>query len=160
MHRRILTLAAVAAAFTIPVSAATVVLGSSSPASASSSLSCAKLTGNINNNVTITKCTPLTKAEKKTYKSGSAVALDLAEGGTITWSSSGATTIISAPTLTTGPGTCKTSTKNPVTEETATGTVTGGNAAVTNNGDTFYAEVCVNNNSGAITLVKGTYALL
>ena len=156
MHRRVLTLAAVAAAFTIPISTATVVLGGSSPATASSSLSCAKLTGNISTTVTISKCTPLTKAEKKTYKSASASTGVIASGGALTWSSSGTTTVISAPVTSSGPGTCP----KADTEVTATGTVTGGTAAVTASGDTFYAEVCANNKSGKLSLVKGTDALL
>ena len=44
------------------------------------------MTGNITSTVTISKCTPLTKAEKKLYKSASGNAVSLETGGTITWS--------------------------------------------------------------------------
>ncbi|MGB7052783.1 MAG: hypothetical protein WBG41_14550, partial [Acidimicrobiales bacterium] len=102
--RRLILVAAAAATMAIPVTVA--VVGSSSPAFASSSLTCKKLAGNVNNNITLSKCS-VPKADKNTYKTATAVSLDLAEGGTITWHSSGATTVINAPTLSTGPGTCK-----------------------------------------------------
>ena len=131
------------------------IVGTSSPAFASSSLSCKKMTGNASSTVTISKCTPLTKAEKKLYKSASGNSVARETGGTITWSSSGNTTTIGKPTVTSpGQGRCKKGND----EEDATGTVTGGTAAVTNAGDTFSADVCVNTSTGAIVLVKGTTA--
>jgi hypothetical protein len=154
--RRFVLAAAAVAALSVPV-ATIAVSASSSPAFAASSLTCKKLTGNLSSTVTISKCSPLTKQEKAGYKSASGASASLATGGTITWSNSNTTTTISQPTVTSpGQGRCK---KNN-TEEDATGTVTGGTAAVTNAGDTFAADVCVNNSTGAITLVKGTTATL
>ncbi len=153
--RRILMAAAAATALSVPV-ATVVVTSGSSPAFAASSLTCKKLTGTATSTVTISKCSPLTKAEKKTYKSATGSSASLATGGTITWSTSGATTVIGKPTVTSpGQGRCKKGS----TEEDATGTVTGGTAAVTNAGDTFAADVCVTS-SGALSLVKGTVASL
>lgn len=153
--RRILLAAAAVGALSIPASVA--IVGNASPASAASSLSCKKLSGNATSTVTIKKCSPLTKAEKKLYKSASGSSAALANGGTITWSPAGTTTVISKPTVTSpGQGRCK---KNNV-EEDATGSVTGGTAAVTHAGDTFSADICLNTATNAISLVKGTTAEL
>jgi hypothetical protein len=148
--RRILMAAAAATAIAIPASVA--VAGTSSPAFAASSLSCAKASGT-ESSVTIGKCSPLTRAEKKGYKTGTTAA-SLASGGPITWSNSGTQTVLSAPAVTFPTDTCKKPTQN--TEVTATGTVTGGNAAVTTVGDTYSATFCVNTTTGVVTLLKGT----
>jgi hypothetical protein len=150
--RRILLMTAAVAAAAIPASV--VIVGTSTPAFASYSLTCAKMSGTDTGTVTISKC-DVPKADKKTYKSASGAAAALESGGTITWSSSGATTTIAKPTLSSGPGTCK----KGDTEVTATGPVTGGTSTVTSSSDTFYAEVCVASN-GALSLVKGTDAEL
>jgi len=153
--RRIIMAATAVSALAIPASAALV--ATSSPAFASSSLSCSKLTGNISSTVAISKCSPLTKSEKKAYASASGQTTTLETGGTITWSNSGATTVLSSPSLSSGgSGTCK----KGETQETATGTVTGGTAAVTKSGDTYSADVCYDSSNGDITLAKGTDAEL
>ena len=101
--------------------------------------------------VTVKKCS-VVKADKKLYKSLTAASgIDLAAGGTLTWSSSGTTTVIGAPTVTSPTGNCPTKD----TEELATGTVTGGSSAVTHAGDTFRAEVCITPKN-KIKLAKGT----
>jgi hypothetical protein len=148
--RRILMAAAALGALAFPASVA--LIGTSSPAFATSSLSCAKLKGTDTSTVTILKCSPLTKAEKKAYKEATGSSTELATGGTLTWSG-GATTIISAPSTTTAtPGACKTGDE----EVTASGTVTGGTAVVTHTGDDYSAHICLDLKNGKVSLVKGT----
>jgi hypothetical protein len=148
MRRLILVVAAVATV-AVPTSIAVVALAP--PATAAVSLTCSKLSGTTNGPVTAKKCSVI-KADKKTYKSLTAPsAIDLATGGTLTWSSSGTTTVIGAPTVTSPTGNCPTKD----TEELATGTVSGGTSAVTHAGDTFRAEVCISS-KGKIKLAKGT----
>jgi hypothetical protein len=61
------------------------------------------------------------------------------------------------PTVTTGSGAlCP----KKSTEEIADGMVTGGTSQVTNAGDTFHADVCVDGNSGKIKLANGTVVSL
>jgi hypothetical protein len=148
--RRILMAAAALGALSIPASVA--VIGSSSQAFASSSLSCAKLKGTDTSTVTVLKCSPLTKAEKKPYKEATGSSTELATGGTLTWSG-GTTTIISKPSTTTEtPGACKTGDE----EVIANGTVTGGTATVTHAGDSYSADICLDLKNGKVSLVKGT----
>ena len=148
MRRLIMLLAALA---TVVVPASIVVLAQAAPANAAVSLTCTKLKGTETGSVTVKKCS-VSKADKKLYKSVTAPhALDLATGGTLTWSSSGTTTTVGAPTLTSPSGNCPTKDS----EELAVGRVTGGTSAVTHAGDTFRAEVCITS-SGKITLAKGT----
>jgi hypothetical protein len=145
--------AATVVALSVPASVALV--GSSSPAFASSSLTCKSMTGKITTTVTISKCN-VPKGDAKTYAKASGKASALAVGGTLTWSSSKATTVIGKPTVTSpGQGRCASGS----TEEDATGSVTGGTAVVTKTGDTFAADVCISS-AGAITLVPGTTASL
>lgn len=151
--RRVLLAAATAVALSVPASVALV--GSATPAFAASSITCSSLTGTITTTVTVKTCT-VPKADKRTYASASGSASSLAEGGTLTWSTSKATTIISKPTLTSpGQGRCASGS----TEEDAVGTVTGGTAVVTKVGDVFSADVCITA-KGKITLVSGTKASL
>ena len=147
--RRLIMFVAVLGTLAVPTSI--VVIAQASPANTAVSLTCAKLKGTENGSVTVKKCS-VPKADKKLYKSVTAPhAIQLATGGTLTWSSSGKTTTVGAPTLSSPTGNCKAKD----TEELATGRVTGGTSAVTHAGDTFRAEVCIASN-GKITLAKGT----
>jgi len=148
MRRIILALAA-ASALSIPTAVA--VAGSSAPAWAASGITCSSAKGTASSTLTIGKCSPETKAQKKTDKSASAPAVSLATGGTLTWSSSGLTTIFSVTVTSPGQGGCKP--KN--TEEDANGTVTGGTSDLTHVGDTVSGRACVSS-KGKISLVKGT----
>ncbi len=153
--RRVLLAVAAAVSFSVPASVALV--GTSSPAFASSSLTCTKLGGNFNTSITIKKCS-VPSADKKTYKSASVVVATLASGGTFRWSSSGATTTLFPASITSpGRGRC-----GPYdTEQDITALVSGGTSVVTNGDDTFAADVCVYNARGShpggmTKLVKGT----
>jgi hypothetical protein len=155
--RRLLTVAAIAAAISIPASVASVGVVSGT-AFASSGVTCAKLKGTISTTVTVSKCSP---SAGKGYKSASAPSADLATGGSITWSNSGATTTIgNASYAAVTPNVCKKPTDN--TEFSFTGTVTAASTSGTGIpavGDSVSALVCVNTESGGsgdISLVKGT----
>jgi hypothetical protein len=147
--RRLLMGVAALTTVALPISVAVVVAAPA--ANAGVSLTCAKIKGSETGSVTVLKCS-VSKADKKTYKEATVSnAAALVAGGTLHWSSSGATTIVSAPTLSTPPaGTC--SAKD--TAERATGSVTGGSSAVTHAGDTFKATVCISK-SGKISEAKG-----
>ncbi len=148
--RRIFLAAAAVGALSIPATVA--VVGNAAPAFASSSLTCSKLVGTATGTVTISKCTPLSKADKKLYKAATGSSATLASGGAITWSSSGNTTVLNKPAVSSpGQGGCKKGS----TEEDATGAVTGGTATVTHAGDVVSGRVCLSS-TGALTLVKGT----
>ena len=153
--RRVLLVSAAAVSLSVPVSVALV--GSSSPAFASSSLTCTKISGSSTGTVTFKKC-DVPSADKKTYKSGSISYSDLTStGGNLTWSSSGATTTVSGPTVSSpGRGLCN----NYSTEEDITATVSGGTSVVTNDGDTLTADICVSRMTGKVSLVKGSTASL
>ena len=154
--RRVILGVATLATLAVPVAIATVTLAPA--ANAGSSLTCTKLKGTETGTVTVSKCS-VVSADKKTYKSLSGSALNLATGGTLTWTSSGATTIVGPPTLSTPTGGCKATKpgKAPTQTETlATGTVTGGTSAVTHAGDTYRIEICITTKNGKLALVKGT----
>jgi hypothetical protein len=148
MRRAIL----LAAALAIPISGASLALVSGGQASASSSIQCTSLKGNISSTVTIGKCTP---TGGKGYKSATGNAAALATGGTITWSKSGATTTIGSGTVTQPTNLCgKKATEYGFTSTVTAASTTGtGIPAV---GDTVSALACVTTSSGAIKLLKGT----
>lgn len=148
--RRMILMVAALATVAVPTSIAVVTLAPA--ASAGVSLTCAKLSGSESGSVTTKKCS-VTKADKKTYKELTAPnATALEAGGTLKWSSSGTTTVISKPTLTNAPaGACPSKDSGII----ATGTVTGGTSAVTHSGDTFRAEVCISS-KGKLKNAKGT----
>jgi len=149
--RRVLFVVATVATFAVPVTIAA--YSGATAASATSSLTCAKLKGTATGTVEISKCSVI-KADKKTFKDLNGSSIQLATGGTLTWASSGETVIVSEPVLTTPPtGTCK----SKDSAFTATGTVTGGTSTITNVNDTFSATVCEATN-GKISLAKGTVA--
>jgi hypothetical protein len=142
---------AVAAAATLAVPAAAF-LATSSPATASSSVSCKKVTGSISGTITMKSCTP----KDKNNKSLSGIATQLATGGTLTWSPSNGTTIVgNINTTSPGQGGCK----NGSTEYDTTGTVTGGTSTYTHVNDTLTSRTCVTS-KGKLSLVKGTVATL
>ncbi len=151
MRRRLLTLAAVAAAVAIPVSTATVVVGGST-AFAASSITCKSLKGTDTGTVTIGKCTP---SGGKGYKTASGSAATLATGGNITWSKSKATTTIGDTSYgTVTPNACG----KKGTEYYFDGTVTAASTmgtGIPKVGDAVSADACVAN-SGKLTLAKGT----
>jgi hypothetical protein len=145
-------MAAVAAAVAIPVSAATVVVGGAPNAFASSSIQCTGLKGTDTSTVTISKCTP---SGGKGYKTATGTAVDLATGGNLTWSKSGATTTIGDTSYgeITNTGCSKKD-----TEYSFTGTVTDASTTGTGIpkvGDSASADACIAS-SGKITLAKGT----
>jgi hypothetical protein len=152
--RRSFKIAAVAAALAMPASLAAVSL--SGTAGAATPVACSKLSGNINTTIKVTgaKC----KAKPpKAYKTLSGTAGALASGGTLTWNDAGASITISAPTLS-QTATCP----KGWTEETANGTIASATdaAGITYDanlvGTDYSAEICFNNKSGAVKLVKKT----
>jgi hypothetical protein len=150
--RRILTVAAVAVAMSIPVSVATVSLAGT--AGAVSTVQCKGLAGTITGTVTISKCTP---SGGKGYKSASGLATNLATGGNITWKTSGATTTIGDASATqVVPSTCpKADTGG---EYSFTGQVTAASTSGTGIpavGDTVSATACIGK-TGKISLLKHT----
>lgn len=147
--RRLILVVTACATVAVPTSIA--VVSMAPQAGATVSLTCAKLKGTTNGPVSASKCT-VSKAQRKLYKTLTAPsAISLATGGTLTWASSGETVTIGPSTLSSGSGGCKPKD----TEEIATGTVTGGTSKVTNAGDTFYADVCIDS-KGHIKNAKGT----
>ena len=152
MRRRLMTMAAVAAALTIPVSAATVI-GSGSNAFASSSIQCTSLKGTITGTVTIGKCTP---SGGKGYKTASGTSTSLASSGTLTWSKSKATTGIddgNAVGPITGTKCSKKDTAYSFTATVSAASTTG--TGIPKVGDAVSATACVAK-SGKITLEPGT----
>jgi hypothetical protein len=153
--RRLLLVAATAVALSVPVSVGLV--GTSSPAFAGSSLTCANVYGHFNANIEIRKCT-VPSTDKKSYRSATVVVSTLASGGTFTWSTSKATTTLGPATISSpGQGRCA----KYFTEQDITATVIGGTSVVTSEGDAFSADVCVYKTyhgymSGLTKLVKGT----
>jgi hypothetical protein len=148
--RRLLTVAAIAAAISIPASVAT--LGVAGPAFAASSITCTSLKGSDSGAVTIGKCSP---SGGKEYKTASGTAASLATGGTITWKSSKATTTIGdTSTSSPGQGGCKKGS----TEYDFSGKVTAASTSgvgIPAVGDSVSARACVASN-GKLSLVKGT----
>ncbi len=117
-----------------------------------SGITCSSLKGTISSTVTISKCSPSGGAG---YKSATAPAVSLAEGGNITWKSSGATTTVGDSSVSdVTPNKCGTkgteySFKGKVTAASTKGT---GIPAV---GNSVKALACVSS-AGAITLLPGT----
>jgi hypothetical protein len=153
--RRALLVAATAVALVAPVSVG--LIDNSSPAFASSGLTCTKVSGDFHSSITIRKCA-VPPTDRKGYGSASVVVSALASGGKFTWSKSGATTTLGPATISSpGQGRCGKFS----TEQDITATVTGGTSVVTSAADTFSADVCVYKTtpgymSGMTKLVKGT----
>jgi len=159
--RRLAVMVAAVTAFAVPVSIAAVTL-TASPASASGTLTCAKLSGSGIGTITIKKCNDLapkppkgTLKPDKNNKEMTGNGLDLVPGmsGTLTWSPSGETTIVESLTATAeGQGSCKNS---KFYEEVATGEVIGGTSPYTSAGQTYSVNVCVASKSLKISLPPG-----
>jgi hypothetical protein len=154
--RRIFTMAAIAAAMTIPASVAAVGVVNAGTAGAASAISCTGLKGTISGNITISKCNP---SGGKAFKSASAPASSLATGGTLTWKPykhSVNTTTVSLSVTSPGQGACKAG----YDEYDATGSVTAETGAsgvgIPVVGDTVSARACVDSTNGKIELVKHT----
>jgi hypothetical protein len=149
--RRLLTVAAAAAALSIPLSAATVGLAGTAGAAATSSITCKGLTGTITTTVTVSKCTPF---GGKGYRTASAPAASLASGGNLTWSNSKATTTIGKTSAkVASPNKCTTG-----TEYSFSGRVTAVSThgtGIPKKGDAVRASACVTS-SGAVTLLPGS----
>jgi hypothetical protein len=143
--RRLLLVVATVTTLAVPASIASVAL--SGPAWASSGVACTKLSGKISGNFTVTKCTPKNKKDKKA--TGSSLSL-AGGGGTITWSPSKGTTVLSVSFTESGSSCPKGS-----SEYVVTGSVTGGTSTYTSSGDPVSADACVSG-GGKLTLVKGT----
>jgi IPT/TIG domain len=109
-----------------------------------SSVQCARLGGSLNGTMSLTRCAPPSKTNKRATGSLSS--------GTLTWTMSGATTVMSlnAP-ITAGQGGCPPGR----TEYDLSGSVTGGTSAYTVVGDAITARACVTK-SGRLSLVSGT----
>ena len=148
--RRLLVAAATALALSVPASVA--VIGTSAPAWAASTVTCAKMSGTISGSITITKCTP----KSKTNVSASAPASALTSGGSLTWTTSGGTTTVTMTVTNAGQGGCKSG----YTEYDANGHVTGGTSTYTHVGDVSSTRACVSTAKNKITLVKGSKVLL
>jgi len=146
------------AAFVAVLSAAGAV-GVSSAASASpGTVTCGKITGTTSA-MTIKKCTPKNKADKTLSGVGTA----LASGGSLTWAPSGGKLTIARPTIggtTPAWGTCKVNTKtqSQVTEIKASGRVLSDTSGYAAPGSTFKASVCLNSQTGKLSLAPGTTA--
>ena len=150
--RRLLTVAAAAAALSIPASVAGVGLVSSGSAFAATGITCKGLAGTITGTITISKCTPTGGAK---YTTATAPAKSLARVGTITWHSSGAKTTVTLTVTSPTPGKCAAGS----TEFDATGKVTAATTKGTGIpavGQTTAAKTCVSTTTGKITLVPGT----
>jgi hypothetical protein len=155
--RRLLTVAAVAAAMSIPASAAVVGFAGTAGA-ATSSVHCASLKGTISGTVTIAKCTPVNPDKKtaKAYKKATGASASLATGGNITWSG-GATTTIGSATV--GGGTSQGPCKKGNLEYTFSGTVSAASTSGTGIpavGDAVNAAACVSSKTGKIAIAPGT----
>ncbi|MGO8870610.1 MAG: hypothetical protein ACLQPH_04270, partial [Acidimicrobiales bacterium] len=119
------------------------------------SVTCAKVTGTLSSSfevvVTFSKCSPTGKGDKSATIEGPATALS----GTITWTSSGWTTVTSLTFATTSPGRCTPGS----TEYDVSGSVIGGTSPITKVGDPVSLPTCVSP-TDRITLVPSTVALL
>jgi hypothetical protein len=150
--RRLLLASVVSMGLIIPASA--IALGvASSPAWASSGVSCAKVKGTVTGTFEVLKCLPTSKTLKKADKSASAPTAKLTgeTGGTLTWSKSGQTTTVHITnTSLPGQGACPAK----AIEAISTGSVTGGTSTYTHAGDSVSIHLCIKN--GKISLVKGT----
>jgi hypothetical protein len=149
--RRILAVAIIASAISVPATVATLGMASGQ-AFATSSVSCTGLKGTATGTITISKCSP---SGGKGYKTASGASASLATGGNITWKSSGATTTIGDTSVSSpGQGSCA----KKDTQYDYTGTVTAASTSGTGIpkvGDSVSGDVCLTS-SGKITLVKGT----
>ena len=111
--------------------------------SCTSSVSCAHVAGTITGAMKLSACTPASKANR--------VASTVALGSTLTWSTSGQTTVESLSSSSPGQGACPLNR----TELDLSGLVTGGTSTYTPVGDVVSATLC-ESQTGHLSLVKGT----
>jgi len=149
--RRIATVATTSLALTVFATLAGLAI-TSTPALAASGISCSSLKGTATGTVTIGRCAP----QQKANTSASGAATSLISGGTVTWKSSGQTTIITLSVHSPGQGSCKKGSK----EEDATGSVTGGTSTYTKAGNPVAIRACFTQQGGTLSLVKGSKAQL
>jgi len=154
--RRMVLAAVTVFGFAVPASIAVVAMAPA--AQAASSGSCAKVKGSVAAGLVFSKCTPVPKADKQTYKALTATNIaSLATGGTLTWSG-GATVTFGLPTLVTPPtNPCKGPSKKlpQDTIEHAVGTVTTGDGVVSQTGDSFSITICISAKNGKIYFPPG-----
>jgi len=111
--------------------------------SCASSVTCARVTGTVSGTMKLSACTP----KSKTNRVASTVAL----GSTLTWSTSGQTTVESLNSSSPGQGVCPLNS----TELDISGLVTGGTSTYTAIGDAVSASLC-ESKTGHLSLVSGT----
>ena len=116
-------IAAAAAALAMPASLAVLSLPGSAGATGTPVM-CSKLSGKISTTIKVTGASCKAKPPKA-YKTLTGTSSALAAGGTLNWNAAGGSLTITAPTLTTGPGTCP----KGWTEQTADGTIMSGTDA-------------------------------
>ncbi len=136
-------LSSVGATTTTTTSTTTTTVPSGAP------VSCAKVAGLATATVVVAKCTQSSKANAKATAAGSLVT----GSGTLTWTKSGGTTIVSGSSTAVGQGGCK----KGWTEWDVSGTVTGGTSTYTATGDPVSARLC-ESVTGKVALVAGTSA--
>lgn len=119
---------------------------------ATSSLSCAKLSGNAATSIKLALCTPYSGLDR----TASAPASFLVSGGTLTWSRSFQTSTVSLTSTSPGQGGCP----KKFIEHDLTGEVTGGSSLYTLPDDPVAWRVCQSVRTGAVHLAAGTDAEL
>jgi hypothetical protein len=144
----------VAAVTAVAIPASVLAVSFSGTAGASQTISCSKLTGNINHTIKITgsKCHARPPAG---YGNVVFTALTLAGGGTLNWNNPADNFTVSAPSTTSpGRGTCA----HGYTEEISNGTVTAASSDPYDaqlNGTAYSSSTCVNG-AGKIKLAPHT----
>jgi Bacterial Ig-like domain (group 3) len=117
---------------------------------ASPSLSCARLAGKATSMIKVAICTPFSAANRSARAPGSI----LSSGGTLTWSRSGQTTVVSLTSSSPGQGACP----RKSVEYDLSGDVTGGTSLYTLAFDPVSMRVCESIRSHSVKLVPGTQA--
>lgn len=117
---------------------------------ATPSLICSRLSGRTTTTIKVSVCTPSSTLKRAATAPGSF----LSSGGTLTWSRSSQTTVVSLTSTSPGQGACP---RNFV-EHDLSGTVTGGTSLYTLVMDPVSIRVCENARSGSMKLVTGTQA--
>jgi hypothetical protein len=117
---------------------------------ATSGLSCSKVAGKSTTTIKISVCTPFSTLNRVARAPGSF----LSSGGTLTWSRSFQTTLVTLSSTSPGQGACP---RNFV-EHDLTGSVTGGTSVYTLATDPVSIRVCESARTHAVKLVAGTQA--
>jgi hypothetical protein len=133
----------------IAVTASLALVAMGGVAYASSSVTCKKVSGTIKTSFIISSCLP---ANPKDVTASAPISALATGKGTLIWSPSKQTTMISTKPTVKGQGGCGTGN----TEYDVLGTVTGGNSTYTKKGDVVKGRACVNGKTFALSLVPGT----